>query len=148
MSRPVYVTATRLIAAPASRIYGILADYRTGHPLILPRAFQSLTVEAGGRGAGTVIRFGMRSLGTVKWARATVGEPEPGRVLVERLDDRSVETTFTVDPSGRDSACVTIATSWTPRGRGASLVRLLAPLLLKRIYAEELRNLERVAAQN
>jgi hypothetical protein len=147
MLPPVRVTATGLVGAPPSRVYGILADYRDGHPRILPRAFEGLTVEQGGRGAGTIIRFGMRSFGAVKWARAAVDEPEPGRVLVERLEDGSVETSFTVDPSGPDHARVTIATSWTPRGRGALLERLLGPLLLKRVYAEELRNLDRVAGQ-
>lgn len=148
MFRPVHVVATRLIPAPASLIYGILADYRTGHPRILPRAFAGLTVEQGGRGAGTVIRFGMRSFGTVQWARAIVEEPEPGRVLVERLEDRPVTTAFTVDPRGQDHARVTIETSWTPRGRGALVERLVAPVLLKRVYAEELRNLERVATHD
>jgi hypothetical protein len=145
MSVPVRVKATRQIAAPAGHVYDILADYRVGHPRILPSAFVGLVVEQGGRGAGTVIRFGMKSFGTVKWARATVHEPEPGRVLLERLDERSLETTFTVDPGERGVSLVTIETAWTPRGPGSLLERLLAPTFLKRVYAEELRNLERVA---
>lgn len=145
MFGPIHVTATRLIAAPASLVYDILADYRIGHPRILPRAFESLTVEEGGRGAGTVIRFAMRSFFTVKWARATVEEPEAGRVLVERLEDRPAKTSFTVEPSGLEHARVTIETTWTPRGPGALLERLLAPIVLKRVIAEELRNLDRVA---
>lgn len=148
MSRPVRIRATRLVAAPPGRVYSILADYRTGHPRILPPAFVSLTVEEGGRGAGTVIRFGMKSFGTVRWVRATVEEPEPGRVLLERVEANSLQTTFTVDPGEPGHSHVTIETSWTPRGAGALLERLLAPTFLKRVYAEELGNLEKVATED
>jgi len=41
---------------------------------------------------------------------------------------------------------VTIMTEWTPRGCAGWVQRLLAPPLLRKIYAEELRNLARVAA--
>ena len=148
MPRPVRIKATRLVAAPPSRVYSILADYRTEHPRILPPTFVSLTVEEGGRGAGTVIRYGMKSFGTVRWARATVDEPEPGRVLRERVEADSLETTFTVDPGGLGHSHVTIETSWTPRGPGALLGRLLAPPFLRRVYADELSNLERVATDD
>lgn len=147
-SKPVQVKVTRMVAAPASRVYSVLADYRTGHPRILPRAFQDLTVEEGGRGEGTVIRFGMKSFGTVRRVRATVHEPEPGRILVERvLDDPPVETTFTVEAGGPDRSLVSIQTSWTPTGVRALVERILGPFLLRRVFAEELGNLERVAAE-
>lgn len=146
MSRPVHIKATRLIAAPASHVFSILSDYRVGHPRILPRGLENLTVERGGRGEGTVIRFQMRSFGTVRAVRASVEEPEPGRVLVERsLDGNDVETRFTVDPADGGSSWVTIETSWTPRGPRALLERLVGPFLLERAYAEELDNLAMVA---
>ena len=41
--------------APAAKVYEVLSDYQEGHPAILPRKyFIDLTVEEGGRGAGTV----------------------------------------------------------------------------------------------
>lgn len=145
--RPIWVTATRLVPAPAKRVYDILADYRTGHPRILPaRFFRDVCVETGGHGEGTIIRFGMTVFGTVKRFRAAVGEPEPGRVLVERdLNGNGAVTTFTVNPVGTSQADVTIETAWTPRGPASFLERILAPLLLRRIYTEELLNLEKVA---
>jgi len=115
MPGPIRITSSRSVAAPADRLYGILADYHTGHSSILPaRVFEELTVESGGRGAGTVIRFGMKSFGKLRWSRASVHKPEPGRVLVERiLDDKGIVTTFTVDPAshhlvprGREDASV------------------------------------------
>lgn len=146
MSKPVTIAVSRVIAAPAKRVYSILADYEVGHPSILPRTFVGLEVERGGTGAGTVIHFGMKAFGKVTWSRAAVEEPDPGRVLVERVQDGSgVVTTFTVDPTGPDRCTVTFDTAWTPRGPGALFERFLGPLFLRRVYAEELANLERIA---
>lgn len=144
---PIWVTATRVVPAPAKRVYDILADYRTGHPQILPaRFFRDVCVETGGHGEGTVIRFAMTVFGAVRRIRAAVVEPEPGRVLVERdLNGNGPVTTFTVNPVGRGHADVTIETAWTPRGPASFLQRILAPPVLRRIYAEELLNLEKVA---
>lgn len=128
-------------------VYGILADYRQGHPAILPRRyFTDLAVERGGRGAGTVIRYGVKLAGRVRDARAEVFEPQPGRVLEERIfDDRGTVTTFTVDPLEGGRVRVTIHTSWQARGLPGVFERLLAPGMLRRIYREELTNLERAA---
>jgi hypothetical protein len=146
MSMPVHIEVTRLIAAPPSHVFSILSDYHVGHPRILPRGMENLAVERGGRGAGTVIRFQVRSFGSVRSMRASVDEPEPGRVLVERsLDENAVVTKFTVDPAYDGGSWVTIETSWTPRGPRALLERLIGPFLLERAYGEELDNLARVA---
>jgi hypothetical protein len=51
-------SVSRHIPAPPARLYSIIADYRAGHPHILPeRFFPGLEVERGGVGAGTVIGF-------------------------------------------------------------------------------------------
>lgn len=43
------VKASAVIAAPAPVVYSIIADYRHGHPSILPpRYFDNLEVLAGG----------------------------------------------------------------------------------------------------
>jgi hypothetical protein len=141
------VRASRVLPAAARRVYDVLADYRLGHRLILPaRVFQDVEVVRGGRGAGTLLRFGMRSFGNVKRFRVEIEEPEPGRVLSERdLDGNGAVTTFTVDPAEGDHSAVTIETRWTPMGAGALVERLLAPAFLRRVYAEELANLEKVA---
>lgn len=77
------VTASALIPARRERVYNILANYREGHPRILPKQFSNLVVEQGGLGAGTVIRFQMSVFGRKQTFRAEISEPEPGRVLVE-----------------------------------------------------------------
>ena len=133
------------LAGSAANAYVILADYHQGHPSILPRKhFTHLTVLEGGRGAGTVIRFGLKLGGRVQEATADVTEPVPGYVLVERVrDDRGTETTFAVEPVGQDRSRVTIKTIWKARGPLAWLERLVAPRLLRPIYREELANLGR-----
>jgi hypothetical protein len=97
------VSAERTVAAPAEAVYALLADYRHGHPSILPPAFSNLTVLRGGTGAGTEIRFAMTLGGRKQLVEASVGEPEPGRVLTETYPDRGAVTSFTVDPLGNQS---------------------------------------------
>lgn len=75
------ISASARIDAPPERVYAIIADYRTGHPRILPEPFSGLTVERGGIGAGTTIRFQMKLLGRTETYRADITEPEPGRQI-------------------------------------------------------------------
>ena len=136
------VSAVRRIDAAPDQVFGILADYRVGHPAILPRRFfTGLEVEQGGYGAGTVIRYGMRAAGRVTRARAAVTEPVPGRVLVETdLGDRGIVTTFTVSPAGEGASEVEFATDLPSRGGLAGLLeRIFVKRYLRRVYAEELQ---------
>src|SRR3954469_3941187 len=105
------ISLTAVIDAPAAIAYAVIADYRDGHPPTLPRPpFVSLDVEEGGVGAGTVIRFRMKMLGTTREMRAAITEPEPGRVLVESDPAGAVVSTFTVDHAEGGKARVTIST--------------------------------------
>lgn len=133
-------SASAVIPAPAPVVYAILADYREGHPSILPRQyFRDLRVEEGGRGAGTRIAFLVRSLGTTRRFRATVSEPEPGRRLVETDTASGVATSFLVEPDERDGISrVTIATRYHKAGIAGWIERWIAPPFLRRVYAAEL----------
>lgn len=145
---PFQVSASRLIQAPADRIYGIVADYRTGHPSILPPPFVSLAVEEGGVGAGTRVLVTMRVMGRLQQFRASISEPEPGRRLVEENfgSPRSV-TTFTVEPRGDRAANATISTELQVRqGLLGSLERFLIRRFLEPIYVKELTLLASRAA--
>ncbi len=141
------ITASAVIPARRARVYSLLANYRDGHPRILPKQFRNLVVEQGGVGAGTVIRFQMSLLGKKRNFRAQVTEPEPGRVLVETyLDDETV-TTFIVNPGTAPAdSYVTISTE-LPVGSGflGSIKKAFSTLLLRPIYVKELQNLARVA---
>lgn len=142
------ISASAIIPARRERVYSLLANYRDGHPRILPPQFSNLVVEQGGIGAGTVIRFQMSVFGRKQSFRAAITEPEPGRVLVETgLDSNGAVTTFTLDPGTAPAdSRVTISTQLPVRsGFPGWIERKLSTLLLRHIYVKELENLARVA---
>jgi hypothetical protein len=142
---PLHASAGRTVPAPAEAVYALLADYRYGHPRILPPAFSDLTVLRGGTGAGTEIRFAMTLGGRKQVVEASVDEPEPGRVLTETYREKNAVTSFTVDPEGNQSR-VRIETSWdASRGFAGLIERLITPRLFRKIYAQELDLIERWA---
>jgi hypothetical protein len=138
-----------VIAAAAGTVYGIIADYETGHPRIIPRDFFSdLTVISGGRGAGMALSVRAAMFGRVRLLRLTVAEPEPGRVLTETDMATGMCTSFTVDPLSAGECRVTIATSWTSQpGLAGVFDGWLVPRVLRKIYRQELALLARVAAE-
>ena len=147
MANPLRASAEREISAPARRVYHYIADFRQHHHRFLPPAFSDFTVEIGGVGAGTVTRFSANLGGRRRTIRTRVAEPEPGRVLTETEVDTGMTTTFTVTPVGK-TCRVQIETRWQPApGLGGLLERLLAPGLLRSLYAEELYRLDRYARE-
>jgi len=146
-----HVSASAIIPAPPARVYGILADYRIGHPGILPQPpFHSYEVESGGQGAGTIIRFQMTAMGRTQSFRGAVTEPEPRRVLVESYFDTRTVTTFIVDPhAGGEQSRVTFSTDLEIRsGLAGLLERFFITRFLKKTYRRELQNLSRAAANS
>jgi hypothetical protein len=142
------ITASAIIPARRERVYSLIANYNDGHARILPKQFSGLTVEQGGVGAGTVIRFRMTFLGRSQNFRAAISEPEPGRVLVETyLEPVGTVTTFTIDPGTAPAdSRVTISTVLSVRSGALGFIeKMLTSLLLRPIYKQELVNLARVA---
>src|SRR4051812_23646107 len=134
------VSVSRRIAAPPGRVYAAIADYRDGHARITPRPpFGDLVVEEGGMGEGTVIRVGIRLMGTERTFRARVTEPEPGRVLVETDLATGTATTFTVRPDDGGTR-VTIATVLQPTRSGflGMIERVVSARFLRPVYLQEL----------
>jgi hypothetical protein len=139
-----HVEVSDVIEAHLEKIYGILADYRVGHPAILPKPyFTELVVEEGGQGAGTIVRVGMQVMGKAFTYRQTISEPEPGRVLKEADAAAGVFTTFTVEPlNGGGRSRVTIVTdAAVSSGVTGWLERLFNPIVMRRIYRQELQQL-------
>jgi hypothetical protein len=142
------IAATAVIPARRDRVYSLISNYNDGHQRILPKQFSNLTVEQGGVGAGTVIRFQMSVFGKKQTFRAAITEPEPGRILVEtNLDTNGAVTTFTVNPGHAPAdSNVTISTELPVRsGFLGRIERTLSTLLLRPMYVQELQNLARVA---
>ncbi len=141
------LSEVRQIPAPAPAIYEIIADYRTGHPHILPaKYFGALDVLEGGRGAGTKIRFEMKAFGRLNIATGDVTEPRPGTELRETLTS-GIVTTFLVEPREPNAAMVTITTEYDKPGILGWFEKILATSYLRRVYTAELAQLEHVALE-
>jgi uncharacterized protein YndB with AHSA1/START domain len=141
----IIASAQRRIDAPARRVYSYIADFRGHHPHFLPPQFSDLEIESGGVGAGTVHRFRMTLGGRTSQYRVRVGEPEPGRVLIESDPARRMLTTFTVDPEPGGGSRVSIETRWFTDGLQGLVERVVAPRMLRRVYRDELELLDRYA---
>ena len=139
-------SAERRIDAPARRVYGYIADFRQHHPNFLPPEFSDLEIECGGVGAGTVHRFRMTLGGRTTDYRVRVGEPQPGRVLIESDPGHRMLTTFTIDPEPDGASRVRIETRWYTDGIRGLVERMVAPRMLRRVYRAELALLDRYAS--
>ena len=147
MLRPmqIFASAERHIDAKPGHVYGLIRDFREHHPRFLPPQFGDFEVESGGIGAGTVHRFTMTLAGRTTAYRVRVGEPQPGRMLIESDPSKRMLTTFTVEPALGGGSHVRIHTRWYTDGLRGLVERLVAPILLVRVYHEELRLLDRYA---
>lgn len=144
------LSASKLIPSPAHIVYDLIADYRNGHPHILPkRYFVSLEVEQGGYGAGTIINYQMKLMGRIQSFHSTITDPEPGHILVETDMNTGAVTTFTVDPRvNSQEAFVTITTTTNvPGGLLGKVQGWLTTQLLRPIYLKELDQLAEVAKE-
>ena len=144
------VKAEAVLNARPEDVYATIADYKKGHPSILPKeSFYDLQVEEGGYGAGTIMSFKARVLGVEQSFHQRVSEPEPGRVLVEQDIDsiQNVTTIFKVIPveQGQKSHVEISTTMYTSPGLRGLVERILVPMINTRIYQKELELLEGVA---
>jgi hypothetical protein len=136
-----------VIEAPAERIYEIIADYHEGHPAILPaRYFTDLKVVQGEQGLGTVVAVQMNVFGSKSLFNLRVTKAEPGRLLVEEDEAAGTVTTFSLEPfeDGRTQVTIATETRTSPGLRGL-LEKVMNPLIIRRIYREELQQLAKVA---
>ena len=143
------ISVSKLISVPAQTAYRLIADYREGHPRILPKPyFLSLDVEKGGYGEGTVIHFQMKVMGRVLSFHSVITEPTPGRVLVETDLNTGAVTTFMVEPhqEGKQSFVTISTTINVPDGIAGKIQGWLTTQLLRPIYLKEIEQLAAVAA--
>ena len=139
------VVAERAVGAPAELVYRLIADFDRHHPRFLPPAFSEFRVEEGGVGAGTVHSFRMTTGGRARAFRMRVAEPDPGRVLTESDERSTMVTTWVVTPEG-PGCRMRVETRWQGAGGvGGLFERLVAPRVLRRLYADELERLDRYA---
>lgn len=146
----IFIKTDAILNARPEDVYSSIADYRNGHPNIVPREnMYNFRVEEGGYGEGTVVHFTFKALGVERVMSARISEPQPGRVLVERDVDsvNDVITTFRVTPveDGKKSH-VEISTSYKPSpGLMGLIERMTIPRINPKIYQKELQILEAFA---
>lgn len=141
-------SVSSLIPAPPEVVYGIIADYKNGHPKILPNPpFVSLVVEEGGFGAGSVLKVQMKVAGKLQTFRTVVTEPEPGHVLVE-TNDTGYVTNFIVDPrEDGKSSFVTFTTEIPGDSRLSKKIEFFfSKMILPQVYKKELENLSKMVS--
>jgi hypothetical protein len=141
----IIMAVSAVIDAPPNEVCSVLTDYPGGHHAILPpEYFTDLTVIEGGQGDGTVIDVSMIVMGVSSNYRFHVTKPEPGRVLMETDEAAGLVTTFTVDPLDEEGRSrVTIATrARVGRGLRGLMERLVNPVIMRRIYLQELQILK------
>ena len=136
--------ASKQIGAPPDRVLELLSDYRSERQRLLTDNYSAYRVEAGGKGAGTVLAYHFSAGGRERDYRLRVEEADGG--LRERDELSSFISTWTVTPEGGGSR-VTLEASWDGAGGVAGIFEgLFAPLGLRRIYSEILNRLAEAAA--
>src|SRR5579885_819167 len=143
MSR-IHVKTERVINARPEIEYEALADYKGERKQMLTPNFLDYTVERGGQGSGTMLRYRLQTAGRERPYHISVQEPVKGQVLVERDTNSSLVTTWSVAPvKDGDRTRVSVESEWTG-GNGVKgfFERTFAPLGLRRIYDTMLSRLE------
>ncbi|MGC5325399.1 hypothetical protein [Brevibacillus sp. SYSU BS000544] len=144
------VKESKEIEAEPQFIYNLLRNYVDGHPKILPpKYFDSLEIEQGGYGEGTVIKVQTKALGLKQQMRLTVTEPVPGEVLQEEDADLGLVTHFHVIPLVANKTSVTIQTTWKQKnGLMGSIEKWFIQRIAKQMYQEELEMINNYCSEN
>lgn len=139
----VYAESERVIKAIPKEVYSTLIDFHHKRPSILTPNFVDYTVEKGGIGEGTVVRYRLQAAGRERPYRMRIAEPIKGKLLIERDINSSLITTWTLTPlHGGQQTKVRLASEWEgSSGTGGFFERIFAPLGLRRIYARILSQL-------
>jgi len=130
---------SKWINASPAVVYNLLADYKNGHPTILPKPyFTDLRVVEGGIGAGTVIDVDMEVFGVKRTLHMEVTEPEKGRVIVEADHEAGTITHLICDPV--DNGCLLTIRTTMQFGNGVMgfMEKLTTPRITRSIYRKEL----------
>ena len=139
----VYAKSEQVIRATPEEVYTTLIDYQNKRPSILTPNFVDYSVEKGGIGEGTVVRYRLQAAGRERPYRMRVAEPIKGELLTERDINSTLITTWTLTPvRGGQQTKVRLASEWEgSSGIGGFFERTFAPPGLRRIYARILSRL-------
>lgn len=139
----IFVRNERVIDAKPAEVFKTLADYEKRRPRLLTPNYRNYTVEKGGHGGGTVIRYRFNAAGRERPYELHVEETVKGQVLTERDRDSSFVTRWTVLPvDGGQKSKVCVESDWEGgSGIGGFFERTFAPRGLRNIYRDMLVSL-------
>ena len=131
-----------LINATPEAVLAAVADYENVRGKILSSQYSGYQVLEGGQGAGTVVQWKLQATKSrVRDVKNAVDVA--GRTVIEKDQNSSMVTNWTVAPAGPGSS-VTVKTTWNGAGGiGGFFEKTFAPLGLKKIQAEVLENLKK-----
>jgi hypothetical protein len=137
------VTAHKTVHGPVDRVRAALADYTGVRSRILTEHYGEYEVRAGGQGAGTQVHWKLAA--TKKRVRdQLVDVTEADNALIEKDQNSSMQTTWTVAPAPDGQSTVEVRTTWNGAGGiGGFFERTFAPGGLRGIYDELLTNLDK-----
>lgn len=142
MSR-IIVRSERVVDARPFQVYEILTDYQERRPQMLTPNFLDYSVEHGGYGNDTIIRYRLRAARRERSYQMHVDETVRGKIITERDANSSLVTTWALSPlkDGKQTK-VQIVSEWEGRGGIKGFMeRIFAPLGLSRIYDRMLSRL-------
>ncbi|HEX7734607.1 MAG TPA: SRPBCC family protein [Ktedonobacteraceae bacterium] len=136
----IFVRSARVIEANPAEVFRALADYEIKRPRMLPPNYQDYTLEQGGQGHGTVIRYRLQAAGRERPYEMHVEETVRGQVLTERDKGSTLVTRWSVLPvAGGQKSKVCVESDWEgSSGVGGFFERTFAPLGLRQIYKDVL----------
>ena len=134
----IQVKSERLVNARPENVYAILSDYKSKRPQLLTPNFLNYTLEKGGQGQGTIVRYRLHAANRERDYRFNIDEPVKGKIITERDTNSSLVNTWTISPlSDGTRTRVSIISEWEG-GSGVKgfFERTFAPLGLKSIYGK------------
>lgn len=136
----IHVKSERVIDAKPEDVYEALADYKVKRQQMLTPNFLDYTVEKGGHGNGTMLRYRLLAARRERPYHMSVQEPVKGQVITERDLNSSLVTTWKVaSVDGGQKTRVSVESEWMGgRGIKGFFESTFAPIGLHRIYGRML----------
>jgi hypothetical protein len=142
------VETGRDVAAPPQHVFACIADFATRRPRWLPPNYSDLTVEHGGSGDGTLVRYRLKVGPRERLYHMQIREPEPGQTVLEEDTESSMRIRWSVTPRGAESH-VTVTGQWQGAGGiGGFMERMFAPGGFRHMLDDALARLAQYATSN
>jgi len=130
------------IHTPSQTLYQFIADYKYGHPSILPeKHFSDFAVEKGGYGKDTVVCFRFTLAGNSRKMRVIVDEPIPGKLITETELETGILTSFLFEPVGDDMTILKITSEWKKEGFMGLIEKIFVPIMMKKVFEKQFENI-------